>query len=110
SLLQMLAESGFVGGRIHGWTGYHTSSCTEGASITARKPEEVLKGLRVCSGSRSREPSGTGDARSRPACYRTPSLSRKSPHQVCRGNRDTKFVIASTEGVFHDRARLVPGP
>ena len=31
SLLQMLAEAGFVEGRIHGWTGYHTSSCTEGA-------------------------------------------------------------------------------
>ena len=28
----MLAEAGFVEGRIHGWTGYHTSSCTEGRS------------------------------------------------------------------------------
>jgi hypothetical protein len=34
----MLAEAGFVEGCIHGWTDYHTSSCTEGASITARKP------------------------------------------------------------------------
>jgi hypothetical protein len=34
----MLAEAGFVGGRIHGWTGYRTSSCTEGAHITACKP------------------------------------------------------------------------
>jgi SAM-dependent methyltransferase len=38
SLLQLLAEAGFDEGRIHGWTGYHTSSCTEGALITARKP------------------------------------------------------------------------
>jgi hypothetical protein len=38
SLLQMLAEAGFVEGRIHGWTDYRTSSCTEGALITARKP------------------------------------------------------------------------
>ncbi len=38
SLLQLLAEAGFVESRIHGWTGYHTSSCTEGASITATKP------------------------------------------------------------------------
>jgi hypothetical protein len=34
----MLAEAGFVEGRIHGWTGYHTSSCTEEAFISARKP------------------------------------------------------------------------
>jgi hypothetical protein len=34
----MLAEAGFVEGRIHGWTGYHTSSCTEGTLITATKP------------------------------------------------------------------------
>jgi hypothetical protein len=38
SLLQLLAEAGFVGARTHGWTGYHTSSCTEGALVTARKP------------------------------------------------------------------------
>jgi hypothetical protein len=38
SLLQLLAEAGFVGGRIHGWTGYRTSSCTEGALATAMKP------------------------------------------------------------------------
>ncbi len=35
---QVLAEAGFVEGRIHGWTGYHTSSCTEGALITGLKP------------------------------------------------------------------------
>jgi len=34
----MLAEAGFVEARTHGWTGYHTSSCTEGALVTARKP------------------------------------------------------------------------
>jgi hypothetical protein len=38
SLLQLLAEAGFVEGHIHGWTGYHTSPCTEGALITATKP------------------------------------------------------------------------
>jgi hypothetical protein len=38
SLLQLLAEAGFVEGRIHGWTGYYTSSCTEGALISAKKP------------------------------------------------------------------------
>jgi hypothetical protein len=38
SLLQLLAEAGFVEGRIHGWTGYRTSSCAEGALVTARKP------------------------------------------------------------------------
>jgi hypothetical protein len=34
----MLTEAGFVENRFHGWTGYHTSSCTEGALVTARKP------------------------------------------------------------------------
>jgi hypothetical protein len=34
----MLAEAGFVEGRLHGWTGYHTSACTEGALLTAAKP------------------------------------------------------------------------
>ena len=34
----MLAEAGFTGATFHGWTGYHTSSCTEGALITAMKP------------------------------------------------------------------------
>jgi len=38
SLLQMLTEAGFGEGRIHGWTGYHTSPCTEAALVTARKP------------------------------------------------------------------------
>jgi hypothetical protein len=31
----MLLEAGFVDATIHGWTGYRTSSCTEGALITA---------------------------------------------------------------------------
>ena len=33
----MVAEADFVEDRIHGWTGYHTSPCTEGALITARR-------------------------------------------------------------------------
>ena len=31
------AEAGFFESHIHGWTGYRTSSCTEGALVTARK-------------------------------------------------------------------------
>jgi hypothetical protein len=34
----MLAEAGFAGAMFHGWTGCHTSSCTQGGLITARKP------------------------------------------------------------------------
>jgi hypothetical protein len=34
----MMAEAGFVEARTHGWTGYRTSSYTEGALVTARKP------------------------------------------------------------------------
>jgi hypothetical protein len=34
----MLADTGFVGDTIHGWTGYLTSSSTEGALITTTKP------------------------------------------------------------------------
>jgi hypothetical protein len=37
----MLTEAGFVGATIHGWTGYHTPSCAEGALITAQKPEAI---------------------------------------------------------------------
>jgi hypothetical protein len=33
----MLAQAGFVEARIQGWTGYRTSSCTEGALVSARK-------------------------------------------------------------------------
>jgi arsenite methyltransferase len=40
SLLEMLTDAGFVDARFHGWTGYHTSGSTEGALVTARKPEE----------------------------------------------------------------------
>jgi hypothetical protein len=36
----MLAEVGFVEARTHGGTGYRTSSCTEGALVTARKPAD----------------------------------------------------------------------
>ncbi len=38
SLLGMLEEAGFVGAMVHGWTGYRTSSCTQGALISARRP------------------------------------------------------------------------
>ncbi len=31
----MLAAAGFVDAKFHGWTGYHTSSHTEGALVTA---------------------------------------------------------------------------
>jgi hypothetical protein len=37
SLLEMLEEAGFVEARVHGWTGYRTSSCTQGALVSARK-------------------------------------------------------------------------
>jgi hypothetical protein len=37
SLLKMLNEAGFVDAKMHGWTGYRTSSCTQGGLITARK-------------------------------------------------------------------------
>ena len=38
SLLQMLAEAGFADATFHGWTGYITSSRTQGGLVTARKP------------------------------------------------------------------------
>jgi hypothetical protein len=34
----MLADAGFIEATFHGWTGYRTSSRTEGALVTARKP------------------------------------------------------------------------
>jgi hypothetical protein len=37
----MLTEAGFIGIRFDGWTGYRTSSCTEGALVTAQKPDDV---------------------------------------------------------------------
>jgi hypothetical protein len=37
SLLKMLADAGFVESRVHGWTGYRTSSSTQGALVSARK-------------------------------------------------------------------------
>jgi len=40
SLLEMLSDAGFVEARVHGWTGYRTSSCTQGALVSARKPAE----------------------------------------------------------------------
>jgi hypothetical protein len=38
SFLGMLADAGFVDGRFDGWTGFRTSSLTQGAHLTARKP------------------------------------------------------------------------
>jgi hypothetical protein len=38
SLLRMLAEAGFADAAFHGWTGYVTSSRTQGGLVTARKP------------------------------------------------------------------------
>jgi len=37
SLLEMLDQIGFVDGKVQGWTGYRTSSCTQGALVSARK-------------------------------------------------------------------------
>ena len=34
----MLAEAGFADATFHGWTGYVTSSCTQGGLVKARKP------------------------------------------------------------------------
>ena len=34
----MLTEIGFIDAKFHGWTGYVTSSCTQGGLVTARKP------------------------------------------------------------------------
>ena len=34
----MLTESGFAERTFHGWTGYFTSSYTQGGLITSRKP------------------------------------------------------------------------
>jgi hypothetical protein len=33
----MLAEARFTEAKFHRWTGYRTSSCTEGALVTAQK-------------------------------------------------------------------------
>jgi hypothetical protein len=33
----MLTDAGFTGATMHGWTGYRTSSCTQGALVSARK-------------------------------------------------------------------------
>lgn len=34
----MLTDAGFAGATFHGWTGYRTSSSTQGGLVTARKP------------------------------------------------------------------------
>lgn len=46
SLLQMLTEAGFADAVFHGWTGYVTSSCTQGGLVTARKPVGVTESAR----------------------------------------------------------------
>jgi len=38
SLLSMLQDAGFVEAKFHGWTGYRTSPCTQGALASAKKP------------------------------------------------------------------------
>ncbi|MBL8842998.1 MAG: hypothetical protein JNL90_15880 [Planctomycetes bacterium] len=39
SLLELLEAAGFHSARRHAWTGYRTSSCTEGALLSAlRRP------------------------------------------------------------------------
>jgi hypothetical protein len=40
----MLAEAGFAEPTFHGWTGYVTSSFTQGGLITARKQNEEMAG------------------------------------------------------------------
>jgi hypothetical protein len=34
----MLYDAGFTEAQFHGWTGYRTSSCTEGGLFTTRRP------------------------------------------------------------------------
>jgi hypothetical protein len=34
----MLVAAGFTTIQFHGWTGYRTSSCTQGSLLSARKP------------------------------------------------------------------------
>jgi len=40
----MLTQAGFVRARFHGWTGYRTSSCTQGGLVTAAKPDPLAAG------------------------------------------------------------------
>jgi hypothetical protein len=39
----MLADAGFIDAVFHGWTGYRTSSCTQGGLVTARKSGGVVR-------------------------------------------------------------------
>ena len=61
----MLTEIGFIDAKFHGWTGYVTSSCTQGGLVTARKPsrgtDATGDGLEVKIGGR------TGDTMSKAA-------------------------------------------
>jgi len=42
SLHDMLVQAGFDNVRFHGWTGYRTSSCTQGALISAFMPQTLV--------------------------------------------------------------------
>jgi hypothetical protein len=39
----MLTDVGFVDGELHNWTGYRTSSCTQGALVSAKKSALVTE-------------------------------------------------------------------
>jgi disulfide bond formation protein DsbB len=58
----MLYDAGFTEAKFHVWTGYRTSSCTEGGLVTARKPV-------------------AGEVRTRPATA-VPAASSSSPGDV----------------------------
>jgi hypothetical protein len=42
----MLTDAGFSDAKFHGWTGYRTSTSTQGGLITARKPLAGAEGGR----------------------------------------------------------------
>jgi len=41
----MLTDAGFTEAKFHGWTGYRTSSCTQGRLVTAQKPLTASSGV-----------------------------------------------------------------
>ncbi|MBA4191303.1 MAG: hypothetical protein C0467_25250 [Planctomycetaceae bacterium] len=52
----MLTDAGFTDATFHGWTGYVTSSTTQGGLVMARKPSEVSVTGVVEAARLSREP------------------------------------------------------
>ena len=90
----MLAEAGFTDAVFHGWTGYVTSSSTEGGLVSARKPaggaaheratpaedtavgEAGTDGGVACDPAFPGAPSGTGPQR--PSRSFTPTVDRAS--------------------------------